>query len=437
MRLNTSGDEGNRALARCTRTAVVLRDPLALSGSEALAATGAPLLEQARNRQLDSHGTGVQDPTQPRPHATTNRTANGHRSSMSNASLHREPAEQFEIELESADSLVGPIELFDRWERQAWTTRDLPMEQDREGWASLGPFTLRELRSRLYQFFLGEAAVTRTLPALALAAPTPEAQCFLATQSGDEARHTIFFLRYLRAVGEADVDEGIDALAERWSINTSTSHSQFFTVALAQATDAVRANPSDPAVWLAGITIYHLLTEAVLAIAGQRAIMRAARRSQGLSVLVQGALNVARDESRHIAFGVRALREGVRGGHGDDIADTVREQIPLLTAILVSPEQRLPGVIGGDALRPLVDEAFASWCAAFDALAKRLRLIGLHEFVTDADALWKSGIRQALDDYSARHGRIHPAAGLSETGSHAVRRAGAVVSAAPAAERNE
>lgn len=356
---------------------------------------------------------------------------------MSNASWSHEPAEQFELELKEADSLVGPIELFDRWERQAWTTRELTLALDHEEWASLKPFTLRELRLRLYQFFLGEAAVTRTLPALALAAPTAEAQCFLATQMADEARHTIFFLRYLRAVGEADVDDGIEALAERWSIDASANHSQFFSGALARVTDAVRVSPADPAVWLAGITIYHLLTEAVLAIAGQRAIIRTARRSGGLSVLVQGALNVARDESRHIAFGVRTLREGVREGHGEAIAAIVREQIPLLTAILVSPERRLPGVMGGAALRPLVDDAIDSWRAAFDALAKRLRLIGLYELIAEADALWIRGIRRALEDYRARHGVAHPASGFSQTGSLvAMQVASAAIASTPAAERN-
>lgn len=330
--------------------------------------------------------------------------------------MEGDAVDELEIELEGADSLVGPIELFDRWERQAWTTRELPMEHDREEWLSLGPFTLRELRLRLHQFFLGEAAVTKTLPALTLAAPTAAQQCFLATQSADEARHTIFFVRYLRAVGEID-DDDIDALTERWSIKSSASHSQFFGVQLERATDAVRIAPSDRAVWLAGITIYHLLTEAVLAIAGQRAIIRTARRSERLSVLREGALNVARDESRHIAFGVRALRDGVHEGHGDVIASMVCEQIPLLTAILVSPEQRLPVLAGPGALRPFAEEVSAGWRSAFDALSKRLRLIGLEDLVADVDALWQSGICHALEDYHGRHGVAHPTAGLGSTGS--------------------
>ncbi|HEY3830133.1 MAG TPA: ribonucleotide-diphosphate reductase subunit beta [Solirubrobacteraceae bacterium] len=326
---------------------------------------------------------------------------------MGEESKDRDPVEELAVELAGADSLVGPVELFDRWERQSWTTRELQMEDDRADWEQLGPFTLRELRLRLYQFFLGEAAVTRTLPALTLAAPTSAAQCFLATQAADEARHTIFFWRYLRAVGETDGTD-VDTLAEQWSIDASTSHSQFFDSELVQATEAVRVNPSDRGTWMAGITIYHLLTEAVLAIAGQRGIVRTARRAKRLPVLTRGALNVARDESRHIAFGVRALREGVHEGHGDAVAGMVCEQILLLTSILVSPEQRLPQLVPG-ALGPFVQEISASWDAAYEALAKRLRLIGLDDVVGDVDRRWQRGIRDALEDYQVRHGVAHPA----------------------------
>jgi ribonucleoside-diphosphate reductase beta chain len=335
---------------------------------------------------------------------------------MSDEPKEEDPVKELAAELEGADSLVGPVELFDRWEKQAWTTRELRMEQDRADWGSLGPFTLRELRLRLYQFFLGEAAVTKTLPALTLAAPTQAAQCFLATQSADEARHTIFFLRYLRAVDELEGND-VHALAEHWSITASASHSQFFDSELVRATEAVRIDPSDRGAWMAGITIYHLLTEAVLAIAGQRGIIRTARRVKRLPVLTRGALNIARDESRHIAFGMRTLRDGVHVGHGDVIAGVVCEQIPLLTAILVSPEQRLPQLVPG-ALRPFVDEVSAGWDSAFDALAKRLRLIGLGDVIGDADRLWRSGIRQALEDYHTRHGVAHPATALSERGAN-------------------
>lgn len=329
---------------------------------------------------------------------------------MSEPSTDTAPVDELAAELASADSLVGPMELFDRWERQGWTTQELAMEQDRADWAALGPFTLRELRLRLYQFFLGEAAVTSTLPALMLAAPTADAQCFLATQAADEARHTVFFARYLQAVG--GVDAAPHALAERWSLTPSVSHTTFFGTDLVEATDRVRADPTNREAWIAGITIYHLLTEAVLAIAGQRAIIRTARRSERLPMLVCGALNVARDESRHIAFGVRTLREGVREGYCDAVAGMVLGQIPLLTAILVSPEQKLPRLVPR-ALRPLAVEISASWAAAYEALAKRLRLIGLGDLLDRTDRCWQAGISQALDDYEGLHGTAHPVAVLA------------------------
>jgi ribonucleoside-diphosphate reductase beta chain len=309
-----------------------------------------------------------------------------------------------------ADTLVGPIELVDRWERQMWTTRELRIERDRKDWRLIGPFTRRELQFRLHQFFLGEAAVTRTLPALTLAAPSPAAQMFLATQCADEARHTLFFMRYLQAVGEIDDEEGVDALAGRWSIEPSAGHTRFFDLELEHATEAVRADPSDRGAWLAGVTIYHLLTEAVLAIAGQRAIIRVARRSERLPALIDGAINVARDESRHIGFGVRALRDGVQDGHGDVIASMVRRQIPLVVSILVNPERRMPALAGASALGAIAADMRADWRAAWDALAKRLRLIGLGDELAVAADIWQSAVESALADYRQRHGAAHPAA---------------------------
>jgi ribonucleoside-diphosphate reductase beta chain len=303
------------------------------------------------------------------------------------------------------------LESFDRWERQQWSIRELDLAADREAWRALPSFISGELRSAMSRFFLGESAVTETLGPVAHAAPTAEARFFLTTQLADEARHTLFFIRYLQAVedepGDAPPPTGLDAWTrERWDA-APDYFSGLLDRELREVTDRAGAS-SDLADWYRGVAIYHLLVEGVAAVSGQRALITAARRYDGLATLLRGLQNVARDESRHIRFGVGALQEGARDGHADAIADQVLRSLRAAVWTVLAPERAFPALMPASARENAARNALSGVRRARGALLGRLDRIGIGSRLDEIAAAWDAAVQDALDDYQTRHGRRHP-----------------------------
>ena len=303
--------------------------------------------------------------------------------------------------------LASPGQLYTRWERQSWAVSELDLAGDAAGWGELHQSFRDQLREAIVGFFLGEAAVTATLAPLAHAAPTREDQIFLCTQLADEARHTVFFQSYLEAVepGGGDFDAQLDGRRDA----VAASQVELFDGRLRELTDAVRREPGRREAWYEAIAIYHLVVEGVLAITGQKTIMGIARNLGTLPALERGLRMVARDESRHVGFGLSALRDGVAEGHGKAIADAVTGSVAPLVRLLVHPERRAPRLRvpvaeGGRTLGPET-----LWEAARVRLLKRLHTIGLDAAAEAAEAEWLRAARAALDDYEARHSHPHPA----------------------------
>src|SRR4029453_16138855 len=88
-----------------------------------------------------------------------------------------------------------------RWERGNWRASELDFTVDREQWQS--QFSELERAAALWNyslFFWGEDAVTDGLSPYIDAAPLEEQKYFLATQQVDEARHAVFFKRFMKEV---------------------------------------------------------------------------------------------------------------------------------------------------------------------------------------------------------------------------------------------
>jgi ribonucleoside-diphosphate reductase beta chain len=124
------------------------------------------------------------------------------------------------------------------------------------------------------------------------------------------------------------------------------------------------------------VTIYHMVIEGMLALTGQHFIIEYNQSVGTLPAFVEGFLNVARDEHRHVAFGARFLRDMSNRDprYGDAIQRSMAEVLPLAEGVLRPkwiPEDTPDDVeIFGATLAET--RAFAA-----KALERRLKVIGL------------------------------------------------------------
>src|SRR5947209_17867141 len=109
---------------------------------------------------------------------------------------------------------ISYADLYARWERGNWRATELDFSRDRADWT--GRMTEAQRRGALwsYSMFLhGEDSVADNLSPYIDAAPLEEQKYFLAAQQVDEARHAVFFDRFMREVLEYDSATIGDSLA--------------------------------------------------------------------------------------------------------------------------------------------------------------------------------------------------------------------------------
>src|SRR5919112_3216803 len=100
-----------------------------------------------------------------------------------------------------AADAISYEDLYARWERGNWRATEINFNEDRRQWREV--FSEHERRAALWNyamFFHGEDAVADDLAPFIAAAPREEQKYFLATQQADEARHAVFFKRFLHEV---------------------------------------------------------------------------------------------------------------------------------------------------------------------------------------------------------------------------------------------
>src|SRR5216684_7321683 len=205
---------------------------------------------------------------------------------------------------------IDTASLYRRWERQQWAVSDLDFSADVQHWQNL-PANIRQvMQNTITLFFIGEQAVTDTLAPLLHAAPYEDERIFLATQIADEARHTVFFQRFFEDVLE--VGGGLHAALEAIGPRATEGFRKIFEHQLVDAMDLIRREPHNELAWVEGVVTYHLIIEGYLAVTGQRSLLRTLRNVGMMPGFVTGFTAVARDESRHIGFGVMALRRRVK-----------------------------------------------------------------------------------------------------------------------------
>lgn len=304
-----------------------------------------------------------------------------------------------------------PLDLYFRWERQNWSTQDLDFSEDRVHWDSMaGPLEgmRTELQRTFTLFFLGEQAVTDTLSPLVHAAPDEDSRNFLSTQLVDEARHSIFFSRFFAEV--VGVEGGISAALAQLRDRTVGGYRELFDTELVDATDAVRKEPTDYAKWVRGIATYHLVIEGMLALTGQRYLLGIVREMGILPGFYAGFTAVARDESRHVNFGVRALMEaGVRDrSHLDVVADQILKLLPMACRVVAAPDRKF-AIAPQDTPPNLHINPYDVREFSLNSLIKRLKVVGLGADVLDE--IRSRGLAyydSAWAEYEAIHNEDHP-----------------------------
>ncbi len=228
-------------------------------------------------------------------------------------------------------------DLYARWERGNWRATELDFSEDARQWRE--DFTEFERQAALFNyalFFWGEDAVADNLSPYIDAAPHEEQKYFLATQQVDEARHAVFFKRFMQEVcglGDGTTGSGLAAIKPHLTPGFRAVFGRLDRMA-----DELRADRSRPRL-AAAVTLYHLVIEAGLAQTGQHMITTYLQERDALPAFRAGMENVAADEQRHIGFGVKLLsdlqREDPRCRYA--VAALLREVLPHTSQVLMPP----------------------------------------------------------------------------------------------------
>jgi ribonucleoside-diphosphate reductase beta chain len=232
-------------------------------------------------------------------------------------------------------------DLYNRWERQQWAVADLDFGPDREHWQAMSEEERKYALWSQRLFFNGEERVTATLAPFVWAAPTPEIEIFLSTQMVDEARHATFFETWWRAVPGTEQPD-LASLLDEVRPTVAGGYNELFYDRLPTIAQRLADNRKDLDSLVEGVTMYHIVIESTLALTGQRFTLEQMREEGNTHLgFYRGFTAVARDESRHVNFGIKFLQETIRedpGRFAPIVQRTLVECLPLIAGTLEPPD---------------------------------------------------------------------------------------------------
>lgn len=240
-----------------------------------------------------------------------------------------------------AKKLPSYLDLYRKAIAQAWSPDELDFSSDQAEWQQLSPATKKRRIWSLRMFFAGEERVASLLAPLVWAAPSKEVEAFVATQLTDEVRHTMLFDRYWREVVGTDAKD-LHELVGQIGITSeeNPAYRYLFYEWLPDQSQWLASHPTDVDATVKFVTVYHLIVEGAMFLTGMRYQLEGARRWGRTWGFYQGFTAATRDESRHVLFGVRYLRDRVTENPQRFvplIRDTVREFRPLVETIMQPP----------------------------------------------------------------------------------------------------
>jgi ribonucleoside-diphosphate reductase beta chain len=204
--------------------------------------------------------------------------------------------------------LMNYQQLYALWERQNWRAHELDFSIDRGHWLVSPAESQQHTAFSIGSFYVGEERVTADLAPFLIAAPSGEVEAFLATQLVDEMRHAVFFDRFASEVMGLESGSFRARLHEIEERMLGPWHF-LFDDSLREIANRIKARPDDLKLFVEGIVTYHIVTEGVLAMPGQRILIDYTAEHGLYPGFNEGFRLVEQDEHRHIAFGVRFLKD--------------------------------------------------------------------------------------------------------------------------------
>jgi ribonucleoside-diphosphate reductase beta chain len=194
-----------------------------------------------------------------------------------------------------------PMRLFQKAKKLGtWDPQDLDFSRDAADWASFTAVERDFLLRTVALFQAGEQGVTNDLLPLIMAVADEgriEEEIFLTSFLWEEAKHVEFFRRWLDEVAVARED------LEHY---LTPSYRELFFVELPSALNALKSDRSVRAQIRASVT-YNMIIEGVLAETGYHGFRSTLESNGKMPGLLDGIRLTARDESRHIRYGVYLL----------------------------------------------------------------------------------------------------------------------------------
>jgi ribonucleoside-diphosphate reductase beta chain len=272
------------------------------------------------------------------------------------------------------DNLMTYEQLFALWEKRNWRSHELDFSVDREQWVASPTEAQKDTAWSLSSFYVGEERVAADLAPFVLAAPSGEAEAFLATQLVDETRHAVFFDRWASEVMALSADDMRSRLQEAEETMIGPWHF-VFDDSLRDVAQRMMRKPDDLELFVEGIVIYHMVTEGVLAMTGQRVILQYMSDHDIYPGFQKGFSLVEQDEHRHIAFGVRFLRDVVaeRPEMREVILRTLTTMLPEAARVFV-PYYEDPNVTEFVSYDNHSSQVYGF---AYNALRRRMDVIGV------------------------------------------------------------
>src|SRR2546426_4787697 len=117
--------------------------------------------------------------------------------------------------------------------------------------------------------------------------------------------------------------------------------------ALSEVAERIRQEPAKIAHLVEGITLYHVIVEGAMALTGQRNILDLYRQNNLFPAFRGGFTAVARDESRHVVFGVKFLREMIQrdAANAKVIKAAIDKYAQVAFTALTPADENIPNIL--------------------------------------------------------------------------------------------